>query len=114
MDIRWQVRSHTDYLHGRPIYSAKGWNKTDVKGYNHIMQRKFAIAVVAALALLTVGRLGAQQPAGPAIEVEKLGPQVGTMVPDFNLPDQHGAPRSLKSLMGPKGAIVVFFRSADW
>jgi hypothetical protein len=30
------------------------------------------------------------------------------------LPDQHGITRSLRSLMGPKGAILVFFRSADW
>jgi hypothetical protein len=55
-----------------------------------------------------------QQPQAPVIDVEKLGPQVGATAPDFSLPDQHGATRSLKSLMGPKGAILVFFRSADW
>ena len=52
--------------------------------------------------------------AATAIDVEKLGPQVGDSVPDFSLPDQHGTPQTLKSLMGPKGAILVFFRSADW
>jgi peroxiredoxin len=46
--------------------------------------------------------------------VETLGPQIGAPVPDFSLPDQRGATRSLQSLMGPKGAILVFFRSADW
>ena len=54
------------------------------------------------------------QPAAAAVDVEKLGPKVGETVPDFSLPDQHGVTRSLKSLMGPKGAILVFFRSADW
>ena len=78
------------------------------------MHRKLGIGVVTALALLTVGRIGAQQPAAPAIDVEKLGPQVGATVPDFSLPDQHGTTRSLKSLTGPKGAVLVFFRSADW
>ena len=43
-----------------------------------------------------------------------LGPQVGQRVAEFTLPDQHGATRSLKSIFGPKGAVLVFFRSADW
>ena len=56
----------------------------------------------------------AQPPAPAAVDVEKIGPTVGETVPDFSLPDQSGVTRSLKSLLGPKGAILVFFRSADW
>ena len=48
------------------------------------------------------------------VDVEHLGPQVGTSLPDFTLRDQGGEARSLKSLLGPRGAIIVFFRSADW
>ena len=48
------------------------------------------------------------------IDVSKLGPQVGEQVPDFNLRDQDGKMRDLNSVMGPKGAMLVFFRSADW
>jgi hypothetical protein len=48
------------------------------------------------------------------IDVSKLGPQVGTTVPDFNLSDQYGKKRTLQSVMGPKGAMIVFLRSADW
>ena len=48
------------------------------------------------------------------INVSKLGPQVGATVPDFNLADQQGRMRALKSVMGPKGAMIVFYRSADW
>jgi hypothetical protein len=47
-------------------------------------------------------------------DVTKLGPQVGDKVPDFGLPDQHGQTRTLASLMGPKGLVLVFNRSADW
>lgn len=47
-------------------------------------------------------------------DVTKLGPQVGDKVPDFSLPDQHGSTRTLASLMGPKGLVLVFTRSADW
>jgi hypothetical protein len=45
---------------------------------------------------------------------QTLGPKVGERVPEFSLTDQHGAARSLKSTFGPKGAVLVFFRSADW
>ncbi len=55
---------------------------------------------------------GSTQPALP--DVQKLGPQVGSRVPDFTLTDQRGQPRTLASLMGPNGLMLVFFRSADW
>ena len=55
----------------------------------------------------------APQPRQP-IDVSKLGPQVGERVPDFNLKDQNGKSWTLPSIMGPKGAMLVFFRSADW
>jgi hypothetical protein len=48
------------------------------------------------------------------IDVSKLGPQVGERVPDFSLRDQNGKAWTLQSLMGPKGAWLVFIRSADW
>ena len=43
-----------------------------------------------------------------------LGPQVGKRAIDFSLPDQQDRVRTLKSLAGPKGTMLVFFRSADW
>jgi hypothetical protein len=42
------------------------------------------------------------------------GPKMGTKVPEFALFDQAGASRKLASLMGPKGMLLVFTRSADW
>lgn len=48
------------------------------------------------------------------INVSKLGPQVGATVPDFSLADQQGRTRTLQSVMGPQGAMIVFYRSADW
>jgi len=35
-------------------------------------------------------------------------------VPDFSLGGQQGRTHTLKTLMGPSGAMLVFFRSADW
>ena len=48
------------------------------------------------------------------IDVSTLGPQVGERVPDFSLPDQHGRIQTLESIMGEKGAMILFHRSADW
>jgi len=71
------------------------------------------------MALFLGGALAAQSSAGtqtarPRIDVSKLGPQVGERVPEFNLNDQSGKSWTLQSIMGPKGAMLVFVRSADW
>ena len=72
------------------------------------------------LAALAVG-LAVTTTAAPAdaqartpVDVSNLGPQVGEQVPDFSLPDQNGRAWSRGSIMGPNGAMLVFFRSADW
>ena len=69
-------------------------------------------AVIATLLLVYPTMATAQD--GMTIDVSALGPQVGDPVPDFNLRDQGGEYRSLDSLMGPNGIILMFHRSADW
>lgn len=54
------------------------------------------------------------KPLRERIDLSKLGPKVGERVPDFNLKDQTGTQRTLESVLGPKGALLVFYRSADW
>jgi hypothetical protein len=58
--------------------------------------------------------LSAQSTPREKIDVSKLGPQVRQRVPGFSLKDQDGKTRTLNSIMGPKGAMLVFVRSADW
>ena len=41
-------------------------------------------------------------------------PNPGDKVPGFTLSDQSNQPRSLASLQGPNGLVLLFFRSADW
>ena len=72
-----------------------------------------AVAIVVAGVMLTPWP-GLAQQAPPLPDIQTLGPQVGTRVPDFSLPDQRGQVRSLQSLAGPKGLMLVFYRSADW
>jgi hypothetical protein len=51
---------------------------------------------------------------GAQFDVSKLGPQVGAKAIDFALTDQFGRSHSLATIAGPKGTMLVFFRSADW
>jgi hypothetical protein len=78
--------------------------------------RASSVASFAALAAAMLVPLPteAQAPPRTKIDVSKLGPQVGERVPDFSLKDQNGKTATLQSIMGPKGAMLVFIRSADW
>ncbi len=43
-----------------------------------------------------------------------LGPSIGQPLIAFEAMDQNGTMRTLDSLKGPNGLVMVFFRSADW
>src|SRR2546421_2536210 len=58
-----------------------------------------AILVVAVAAIAGSGRNTTDIPAPPAI---------GSAIEDFTLPDANGVNHSLKSLMGKKGAVIIF------
>lgn len=68
--------------------------------------------VAAGLALVAPVVLNAQE--RTPVDVSSLGPQVGERVPDFALPDQFGQIQTLESIMGERGAMILFHRSADW
>ena len=70
----------------------------------------YAVIASIAAARVLAATIAAQQPVDP----QTLGPKIGERLIDFSLPDQHGVTRSLRSLVGPKGVVLVFFRSADW
>ena len=44
----------------------------------------------------------------------KTGVSVGDTIPSFSLPDAYGKTWDFESLKGPKGALLLFHRSADW
>lgn len=71
------------------------------------------LLLLSGLALPLTGT--AQDPvARTRIEVAALGPQVGEVVPSFNLVDQNGEMQSLDTIRGPNGTMLLFHRSADW
>ena len=69
-----------------------------------------AILLTAVLGVVT----GFAHQAPASVDPSKIGPSVGAAVPAFSGVDQFGKPHTLASSYGPKGAMLVFFRSADW
>ena len=43
-----------------------------------------------------------------------IGLEIGQRAPQFAIADQFRHEQSNETLKGPKGTIVLFFRSADW
>ena len=76
---------------------------------------KPGLAIAAFLALmgplLLAPLRSAQQKTGTAINT---GPEPGTPLPEFQLTDQKGKKQTFATIRGPKGALIVFYRSADW
>jgi cytochrome oxidase Cu insertion factor (SCO1/SenC/PrrC family) len=74
------------------------------------------VAAVGMFSSVPMNAVPKEQAASSAAEIEvtKAGPQIGQKVPDFTLPDQNGRARTLSSLIGAKGLVLVFSRSADW
>jgi hypothetical protein len=73
------------------------------------MKRAFSSVAL----LLGVGLASALAQA-PLPDTSKIGPQIGARVPEFSGTDQFGRTHSLSSSLGASGAMLVFFRSADW
>jgi hypothetical protein len=44
----------------------------------------------------------------------KTGPNRGQKIPPFRAVDQNGKEQTFESIRGPKGALLMFYRSADW
>jgi peroxiredoxin len=57
---------------------------------------------------------------GSVIQVASLKPfsevglRAGQKAPDFSATDQFGKTQTLETLRGPKGTVLLFYRSADW
>jgi len=58
--------------------------------------------------VILVFALAAQKPARP------VPLKVGEKIPDFHSVDQYGKDRRFSDLVGPKGLVLFFYKSADW
>jgi len=86
--------------------------------YTQARRRIWCPILAAASLMLTSPSDGTAQALPPAakapLNLSTVGPQIGQQVPEFRLMDQNGRAWTRDSIAGPKGAMLVFFRSADW
>jgi cytochrome oxidase Cu insertion factor (SCO1/SenC/PrrC family) len=91
-------------------------NQDDQEEGSSALMRDFLVTFVLVfgycLSVAVPALLAQQSPS--KVNLQQLGPQIGEKAPDFELQDQSGKKWSRDSVMGPNGAMLVFFRSADW
>ena len=72
-------------------------------------------AMLLGFVLTALGQSGAQaRPAWMDAPPTTTGIAVGKKIPAFRATDQNGKIQDFNSLRGPKGAVIMFNRSADW
>ena len=76
------------------------------------MRHVIAATLLIAGSLVLAVCAAAQSP--DPVDPTTLGPQVGEQVPAFTLVDHRGEGRTLESLYGPNGLMLLFSRSASW
>jgi hypothetical protein len=79
-----------------------------------VVMNRLAVPWLLVVLLLGGGAQMQTPPARTPIDVSNVGPHVGETVPNFSLSDQNGRVQTRHSIMGSKGAMLVFVRSADW
>jgi cytochrome oxidase Cu insertion factor (SCO1/SenC/PrrC family) len=93
-------------------------NEKLCKGAQPLKIRNIALKIsrltlLAAVTLVAPLLFALQSVAAQTASAEK-GPPVGQKIPVFEARDQFGREQTLASLTGPKGLVLLFFRSADW
>jgi cytochrome oxidase Cu insertion factor (SCO1/SenC/PrrC family) len=74
---------------------------------------KIGVAVLF-LAGLSAVVSGQDSPSANHASAPSVGLEIGQQPPTFALPDQFGHEHTNETLKGPKGTVILFFRSADW
>ena len=72
------------------------------------------IAVLLLMVAFSTTARSQQGPAATSDSIPTIGLAVGQKAPAFSLRDQFGRTHTLESLRGPRGTVLLFFRSADW
>lgn len=77
-----------------------------------------SICCLFAISALLCGAQDVDRPRLHAAPAASKGTQtglaVGAKIPAFEMTDQNGQAQTFEKLRGPKGMLLVFFRSADW
>jgi hypothetical protein len=96
------------------LFGSEGRLEVRWKNKCNAGNKKGSVGILSTVRGKPIGKCLAVLVAGIASGAIKTGPEVNAMIPGFSLPDQNGVTQTLASVAGPKGAMLVFYRSADW
>jgi hypothetical protein len=75
----------------------------------HVMKMTGSLLLASVLVVASLGAQGAGQGSSRPVPFG-----VGDRIPQFHAPDQEGKERQFSDLVGAKGLVIFFFKSADW
>lgn len=78
-----------------------------IRIYKNLRRGASQLAIIASCVFLPLSAQAEMKPIS-------AGPEVGSTIKNLNLRDQFSDKQLLNNIIGPKGAIIVLFRSADW
>ena len=81
---------------------------------NRLIQNSFKWLVLAALICLALPAPAQNASRNRIPENLTTGPAVGDRIPIIEAVDQQGQRRDFDDIVGPAGAMILFYRSADW
>ena len=79
-----------------------------------IKSRLYPRVILLSAVLTFSGTFMNPKAAVPVSDQIHTGPEVGQTIPPFDAPDQNGRRQTFETVRGPRGALIVFYRSADW
>jgi len=91
----------------RVLHSLRSSHPLGIRTGSPVSVRHVTLLLLAVLLLTSPYLLGQNAPFD-------VGIKVGERIPSFKLGDQDGNLRDFNSVKGPKGVVLLFFRSADW
>lgn len=79
-----------------------------------LLRSRLFVWIMLAGSLTMSSRSFSQSAAAQESATAQSGPSIGDTAPAFTAHDQFGKEQNNKSVAGPNGTVLLFFRSADW
>ena len=79
-----------------------------------VLRSRFFVWIMLAGSLMTSSSSSQSAAGQDSAATFQSGPAISDAAPAFTAHDQFGKEQNNKSVAGPNGTVLLFFRSADW
>ena len=76
--------------------------------------RRLTIATVCLTALLSAVSTITLGQSAPVQNAMRPGPEIGDLIASWMAPNSFGQPKRIGEVLGRRGALITFLRSAEW